>query len=103
AISGQCGNGGDIDNPAPAAAYHGHHERMRYIEKTIHRDIDHAVPLFCTHAGKNGIVMNTGVVYQYLDRLIFDERCEDILYGCFISDIKAQRFSTSACCADFIS
>src|SRR6185437_751618 len=90
----------DVDDPSPAGADHRHQQRLRDIEESVDGDIDYPVPLFRTHPGQNGVVVDARVVHQDLNGSRAQYGIERLARAFRIRDIEMQRHGTAACRGD---
>src|ERR1700683_2070136 len=101
AIAFERRNRGDADDPTPACPDHWQHEWLRYVEKTVHRDVDNSMPLLSGHPGKRRVIVNAGVVDENLDRAISEHPFESCAGGGGVRDIKGEHLCLSAFSDDF--
>ena len=67
AIAGHARQRGDVDDAAPAGAHHRQQQRLGHIEEALQAHVDHPPPLRRRHSGHGRVVVNAGVVNQYLN------------------------------------
>ena len=75
---------------------------MNAVEESVRIGVQHAIPLFGSHHGKEIVVVDSGVVDEYIGRAVAEISEECFLCGFAVGDIKSEGVKGASESRDFL-